>query len=66
MGTVRHTRRNWAKFGLISSASTQTKTTMTGLGTRLAENDEKVTGSGTGMRTEVVQSWSGNETTAIS
>jgi len=38
------------------------KTTMTGLGTRLAENDEKVTGSGTGMRTEVVQSWSGNET----
>ena len=56
MGIVRHTGR--AGLNLVSALLFQHKlnTTMTGLGTRLAENDKKVTGSGTGMRTEVVQS----------
>ena len=60
MGIVRHTRRNWLKLDSALPLQHKPNTTMTGLGTRLAEN-EKVIGSGTGMRTEVVQSWSGNE-----
>ena len=55
MGIVRHTRRNWLKLDSALPLQHKPNTTMTGLGTRLAEN-EKVIGSGTGMRTEVVQS----------